>query len=124
MSVLGNTKSKSHRKAHQVELCGTGRKFMHLTRGGLLVERPAGVSRGHSSEDACGNMGRAKGRRTKREQSTNRLTVERRAGGRNNQGIAKSAVSLIDSGGHAGGFLQGVQCYGHQVFAVAKGGVR
>ena len=78
MSVRGNTKSKGHRKAYLVEPCGTGRKFMHLTRGGLLVERPAGVSRGHSSEEACGNTGRAKGQRTKREQSTDRLAVSRR----------------------------------------------
>ena len=124
MSVRGNTKSGSHRKAYLVEPCGTGRKFMHPTRGGLLVERQAGVSRGHSSEEARGNMGRAKGRRTKREQSTNPLTVERRAGGRNNQGIATAAVSLIAGCGCAGGFLQSVQGYVHQVWAVAKGGAR
>ena len=69
-------------------------------------------------------MGRAKGRRTKREQSTSPLTVQRRVGGRNTQSIAKSAVSLIDSSEHAGGFLQGAQCYVHRVLAVAKGGVR
>ena len=124
MSVRGNTKSKGHRKAYLVEPCGTGRKFMHLTRGGLLVKRPAGVSRGHSSEEACGNTGRAKGQRTKREQSTDRLAVSRRVGGRNNQCIATTAVSLIDSGERAGGFLQSAQCYVHQVLAAAKGGVR
>ena len=79
---------------------------------------------GHISEDACGNMGRAKGRRTKREQSTDPLTDRRRVGGRNNQGIATAAVSLIGSLEHAGGFLQSVHDYVHRVFAVAKGGAR
>ena len=124
MSVLGNTKSKGHRKAHQVEPCGTGRKFMHLTRGGLCIERYPEVSRGHSSEEAYGNMGRAKGQRTKREQSTNPLTDKGRVGGRNTQSIATAAVSLIGSCEHAGGFLQCVQCYVHRVLTVAKGGVR
>ena len=124
MSVRGNTKSKGHRKAYLVEPCGTGRKFMHLTRGGLRIERYAEVSRGHSSEEACGNTGRAKGRRTKREQSTNRLAARRRVGGRNNQGIATAAVSLIGSCERAGGFLQRVQGYVYRVLAVAKGGVR
>ena len=124
MSMRGNTKSKGHRKAYPVEPCGTGRKFMHLTRGGLLAERPLGVSRGHSSEEACGNTGIAKGRRTKREQSTNPLTVKGRVGGRNNQGIATAAVSLIDRREHAGGFLQSAQVYVHRVLTVAKGGVR
>ena len=124
MSVRGNTKSKGHRKAYLVEPCGTGRKFMHLTRGDLRAERHAGVSIGHISGDACGNMGRAKGRRTKREQSTDPLTDRRRVGGRNNQGIATAAVSLIGSLEHAGGFLQSVHNYVHRVFAVAKGGAR
>ena len=35
MSVLGNAKSHRLRKAHIVESGGTGRKFMHLTRGDL-----------------------------------------------------------------------------------------
>lgn len=52
MSVLGNAKSDGHRKTHQVESGGTGRKFWRLTRGGLLVERPEEVSRGHSSDEA------------------------------------------------------------------------
>ena len=124
MSVRGNTKSKGHRKAYLVEPYGTGRKFMHLTRGGLRAERHGGVSRSHSSEDAHGNIGRAKGRRTKREQSTDRLAVKGRVGGRNNQSIATAAVSLIGSFEHVGGFLQSVQGYVHRVFAVAKGGAR
>lgn len=78
MSVLGNAKSESHRKTHQVEPDGTGRKFMHLTRGGLLCESAGGVSRGRSSEDACRKAGRAKGRRTEKGAPAIRL---RRAGG-------------------------------------------
>jgi hypothetical protein len=67
MSMLGNAKSKSHRKTHQVESDDTGRKFIHLTRGGLRRESAGGVSRGRSSEETCRKTGGAKGRRTKRE---------------------------------------------------------
>ena len=83
MSVLGNAKSKSHRKAHQVEPDGTGRKFIHLTRGDLWRESARGVSRGHSSEEACRKAGGAKGRRTKREQSITEPCLKGRAGVRN-----------------------------------------
>jgi len=76
MSVLGNAKSKSHRKAHQVESDGTGRKFMHLTRGDLLRENAGEVSRGHSSEDALGNLGRAKDRRIGNATSTDALVEQ------------------------------------------------
>lgn len=51
MSVLANAKSNRHRKTHRVEPDGTGRKSMHLTRGGLADESQRGVSRGHSSEE-------------------------------------------------------------------------
>jgi hypothetical protein len=51
MSVRANAKSNRHRKTHRVEPGGTGRKFMHLTRGGLGRESVQGVSRGHSSEE-------------------------------------------------------------------------
>jgi hypothetical protein len=30
ISVLGNAKSDRHRKTHEVELDGAGRKYMHL----------------------------------------------------------------------------------------------
>ena len=49
MSVLGNTKSDRHRKAHWVESDGPAREFMHLTRGDLPVERRAEVSRGRAT---------------------------------------------------------------------------
>ena len=52
MSMLGNAKSNRHRKTHQVEPDGAGRKFMHLTRGGLRRESGGEVSRGRSSEEA------------------------------------------------------------------------
>lgn len=38
MSVRSNAKSNCHRKTHQVEPDGTGRKIMHLTRGDLACE--------------------------------------------------------------------------------------
>jgi len=51
MSVPINTKSKSYRKTHQVELGGAGRKFWHLTWGDLRHESAGEVSRGRSSEE-------------------------------------------------------------------------
>jgi hypothetical protein len=69
MSVLGNAKSDNHQKTRVVEPGGTGRKFMHLTRGGLPDERRGEVSRGRSSEESRGNPEGAKGRRT-RERAT------------------------------------------------------
>ena len=51
-SVLGNAKSKGHRKTHQVELGGMSRKTMHLTRGEPFCESGRAVSRGHSSDEA------------------------------------------------------------------------
>ena len=66
MSVRENAKSKSHRKTHRVEPDGTGREFMHLTRGGLARESAGGVSRGRSSEEARVMAGGAKGRRDRR----------------------------------------------------------
>ena len=64
MSVLGNAKSNQHRKTRTVEPGGTGRKFMHLTRGDLLCESAGEVSRGRSSEESRRKAEGAKGRRT------------------------------------------------------------
>jgi hypothetical protein len=67
MSVLGNAKSESHRKTHQVEPGGTGPGgFMHLTRGDLRRESGGEVSRGHRSEETGRKAGGAKGRRTEK----------------------------------------------------------
>ena len=63
MSVLENAKSNRHRKTHRVEPDGTGRKFMHLTRGDLPRESAGEVSRGRSSEDRRVTAAGAKGRR-------------------------------------------------------------
>ena len=51
MSTLGSAKSNRHQKTHLVEPDGTGRKFMHLTRGGFPRESVGAVSRGRSSEE-------------------------------------------------------------------------
>jgi hypothetical protein len=101
MSVLGNAKSKSHRKTHRVEPGDAGRKFMHLTRGDLLCESTGGVSRGRSSEDARPKAGRAKGQRTKREQSADRLRQVGQEVPRNRAGLAITAYSRAD-GSRAG----------------------
>ena len=64
ISVLGNAKSKRHRKTHTVESDGTSLKFMRLTRGGLLGERWGEVSSDRSSEDSRRKTEGAKGQRT------------------------------------------------------------
>lgn len=51
ISMLGNAKSNRHRKTTSVEAGGTGRPFMHLTRGDLRHESVAEVSRRRSSEE-------------------------------------------------------------------------
>lgn len=76
MSVRENAKSNRHRKTHRVEPDGTGRMFMHLTRGDLRRESGGGVSSGRSSEENRRKAAGAKGQRTKQERSTNRLDPE------------------------------------------------
>jgi hypothetical protein len=73
MSVRENAKSNRHRKTHRVEPDGTGRMFTHLTRGDLRRESGGGVSSGRSSEESRRKAAGAKGQRTKRERSTDRL---------------------------------------------------
>ncbi len=123
ISVLGTAKSNRHRKTHSVEPGGTGSTvFMHLTRGGLRRESGGGVSRGHSSEDALGNLGVAKGRRTKRRPSASPLEGRRRVGERNNTGVATTATSRAGGNGAGGGFLQRRRAHVHRVGPTAKGG--
>ena len=91
MSVLANAKSNRHEKTHQVEPDGTGRKYTHLTRGGLRRESAAGVSRGRSSEEPRVTAGGAKGRRVRarRDRRTAPSVRARRAPkrtGRDNHG--------------------------------------
>lgn len=95
MSVRENAKSNCHRKTHRVEPDGAGRKFMHLTRGGLRGESAAEVSRGRSSEDARVTAGRAKGRRNRTARSTERLRPLWRAVLRNQRGVATAAASPV-----------------------------
>src|SRR5204862_453914 len=62
-SVLGNAKSKAHQDASS-KAAWPGWKAHVLTQGDLLEARArAGVSRGHSSEEAERKPGGAKGRR-------------------------------------------------------------
>lgn len=102
MSVLENAKSKSHRKTHQVEPDGTGREFMHLTRGGPSSESEREVSRGRSSEEAHGNKGTAKDRRERRTRSTERLMAKGRGDFRNWVGAATTAATCPGARGEAG----------------------
>jgi hypothetical protein len=89
MSVLGNAKSKPHRKTHEVELDGAGRKYVHLTRGDLAHESGREVSRVRSSEEAWRKAGAAKARRvtragpetSPRQEASRRSKSERRGNG-------------------------------------------
>ena len=102
MSVRANAKSNRHRKTHLVEPDGTGRKFMHLTRGGLPRENGGEVSRGHSSEERRGNPDGAKGRRNRKARSTERLRPQWRAVLRNGRGVATAAASPSGARGGPG----------------------
>ena len=86
MSVRLNAKSQSHRKTHQVEPDGTGRKFMHLTRGDLWRESAGEVSRGRSSEEAARKHGGAKGQRTRKKAPAILTSKGGQEGVRNRQG--------------------------------------
>ena len=92
ISVRENAKSNRHRKTHRVEPDGTGRKFMHLTRGGFARESARGVSRGRSSEEGR-ESGWSEGLKDQRRQSTDRPTEPRRVVPRNTPGAATSAAS-------------------------------
>lgn len=95
MSVLGNAKSNRHRKTHRVEPDGTGRKFMHLTRGGLARESERGVSRGRSSEEGR-ESGWSEGLKNRRKRSTDRPGNGGRVVLRNTSGVATAAASRCD----------------------------
>jgi len=92
ISVRENAKSNRHRKTHRVEPDGAGRKFMHLTRGGLARESVRGVSRGRSSEEGR-ESGWSKGPKNQRRQSTDGPTETRRGVPRNIPGAATTAAS-------------------------------
>lgn len=93
MSVLENAKSNRHQKTHRVEPDGTGREFTRLTRGGPPRESAAGVSRGHSSEEARGNPGGAKGRREEGKRNAPDPREHGRAGLRNAPGVTITVAS-------------------------------
>jgi hypothetical protein len=93
MSVRENAKSNRHRKTHLVEPDGTGREFMHLTRGDLPRESAGEVSRGHSSAEGRVTAAGAKGRRNRTARSTERLRPQGRAVLRNRWGVATTAAS-------------------------------
>lgn len=126
ISVVGNAKSESHRKTHQVEPDGTGpkRMFTHLTRGDLRCESGGEVSRGRSSEESRGNTEGAKGQRTKRGPSANHPAGSRQEGSRNNPGVATSATTRAGGKRVEGGILQRHLAHDCRVEAAAKGGVR
>jgi hypothetical protein len=94
MSVLENAKSNRHRKTHLVEPVGTGRKFMHLTRGELWRESVGAVSRGRRSEESRITAAGAKGRRNRKARSTERLRFTWREVIRNRRGVTTTVASL------------------------------
>ena len=107
MSVLENAKSNRHRKTHRVDPDGTGRKFMHLTRGDLPRESAGEVSRGRSSQEGR-ESGWSEGPKNPGRQSTDRPTGGRRGVPRNALGaaiVATAAAAATRRGGErqAGG---------------------
>jgi hypothetical protein len=122
MSVLGNAKSRSHRKTYEVEPDGAARKFTHLTRGDLLRESGRGVSRGRSSKENRRKPEGAKGQRTKR-QANRQTPANERGANRNELGAATAATTWFDGERTLGGFPGGNRRDG-RVRSRAKGGAR
>jgi hypothetical protein len=101
-SVLGNAKSNRHQKTHRVEPDGTGRKFTHLTRGGLRRESVGGVSRGHSSEESRGNPTGAKDLRVGETRIASSPWSCGREGLRNELGVTITVATRIGASGADG----------------------
>jgi len=97
MSVLGNAKSKCHRKTHQVEPDGAGRKFRHLTRGDLPCASKGEVSRDHSSAEAVETWW-SEGSKNQRKSASPRTPVDRRGDLRKLKGVATAATTLRATG--------------------------
>ena len=123
MSVLANAKSNRHRKRCEVEPGGGGRKFTHLTRGGLRGESRAGVSRGRSSEEA----GESRQSQGPKDQVTDRPTDSGNAW----HGVSRNARGVAVKAASAGGARREVAVdsaaeteRGRQACYRAKGGVR
>lgn len=93
MSVRGNAKSNCHRKTHQVEPDGTGRKFRHLTRGDLLCESAGEVSRDRSSVEAVETRW-SEGSKNQRKSASHRTPGCRHAGLRHLEGVATAAATF------------------------------
>lgn len=103
ISVRVNAKSDIQRKAHHVDEDGTGRKFMHLTRGGLDRESGQGVSRSHSSEEACESRW-SEGLKNRRRQSTDGPSDRRRVVARNISGVVVKTATRGGAKGSSGGY--------------------
>ena len=102
MSVPRNAKSNRHRKTHLVEPDGTGRKFMHLTRGGLARESVRGDSRGRSSWEGR-ESGWSQGPKNRRRQSTDSPSAGKRVVPRNVTGAATTAATGCGGERRSGG---------------------
>jgi hypothetical protein len=101
-SVLGNAKSNRHQKTHRVEPDGTGRKFTHLTRGGLRRESAGGVSKGHSSEESRGNPAGAKDLRVGETRIASSPLSQGREGLRNEPGVTTTVATRFGAKGTGG----------------------
>ena len=111
MSVLGNAKSKCHRKTHQVEPDGTGQQFRHLTRGDLLCDSAGEVSRDRSSEEAVETRW-SEGSKNQRKSASHPTPVRRQTGLRNLEGVATAATTHRATGRHAVGLRRAEREWG------------
>jgi hypothetical protein len=102
ISVPGNAKSNRHRKTHQVEPDGAGRKFTHLTRGDLPSESEGEVSRGRSSEESRGNPEGAKGRRMQKAKKVRASRVV----SRDERAPSETGFPMLDESQTCGGYTR------------------
>lgn len=111
ISVRANAKSNRRQKTHQVESGGTGRKFMHLTRGGLASESTRGVSRGRSSEEGR-ESGWSKGPKNQQKASANRPSQAGARSPTKPSGAATAAATGMGDGNPGGGTARGTRRVG------------
>ena len=108
ISVLRNAKSNCHRRTHEVELDGAGRKYKPLpgeissmrvgekSAKSVVVKMPAERQAERRDEES-------------RERGTSRTHCKRRAGGRKMRGVATAAATPCGAGCWMSGFSSGRQ---------------
>ena len=106
ISVLGNAKSNRHRKTHEVELGGAGRKYESLP-GEISAMRVVEKSAQFVVVKRLAERRAERRDEESRERGPNRAHGDRRTGGRKTRGVATAAATPCGAETGIGGFLSG-----------------